>query len=83
MDPKPLTLILTIEDTNLILEALGDLPFARVYLLINAIQMQASGQIAAPASAPPDTPRIADTPDSKTRAQESPAMGESDGRMTL
>lgn len=37
---------LTIEDTNLILEALGALPFAQVYALIGRIQERARQQIA-------------------------------------
>jgi hypothetical protein len=36
---------LTIEDTNLILEALGALPFAQVYTLIGRIQERARKQI--------------------------------------
>lgn len=37
---------LSIEDTNLILEALGALPFAQVYMLIGRIQERARQQIA-------------------------------------
>jgi len=37
---------LTIEETNVILEALGALPFARVYALIGRIQKSASEQVA-------------------------------------
>jgi hypothetical protein len=37
---------LSIEDTNLILEALGALPFAQVYTLIGRIQERARQQIA-------------------------------------
>ncbi|HLT34889.1 MAG TPA: hypothetical protein VK034_01355 [Enhygromyxa sp.] len=36
---------LDIEDVNLILEALGQQPFARVYKLIAQIQEQASAQL--------------------------------------
>jgi hypothetical protein len=36
---------LTIEETNLILEALGALPFARVYALIGRIQENARAQL--------------------------------------
>jgi hypothetical protein len=42
---KNIQLELTIEDTNLILEALGALPFAQVYLLIGRIQERARQQI--------------------------------------
>jgi hypothetical protein len=38
---------LSIDDTNLILEALGQLPFARVFQLIARIQEQARAQLAA------------------------------------
>jgi hypothetical protein len=40
-----LKLELDIDDTNLILEALGQLPFARVFRLIGAIQDQARQQL--------------------------------------
>jgi hypothetical protein len=43
-----LKLTLTLDETNLILEALGNLPFVRVYILINAIQQQAKTQIEPP-----------------------------------
>jgi hypothetical protein len=33
---------LTIEETNTVLEALGQMPYARVYLLIAKIQQQAT-----------------------------------------
>jgi hypothetical protein len=48
---KNIQLDLTIEDTNLILEALGALPFAQVYTLIGRIQERARQQIADPAPA--------------------------------
>lgn len=35
-----------IDETNLILEALGNLPFARVFTLIGRIQEQARAQVA-------------------------------------
>jgi hypothetical protein len=38
---------LEVEDTNLILEALGALPFVRVYQVISRIQEQARAQIQA------------------------------------
>ncbi|MBK8260449.1 MAG: hypothetical protein IPK80_03825 [Nannocystis sp.] len=38
---------LSIDDTNLILEALGQLPFARVFQLIARIQEQARAQLSA------------------------------------
>jgi len=33
---------LTLEETNTVLEALGQMPYARVYLLIQKIQQQAT-----------------------------------------
>ncbi|WP_405884059.1 hypothetical protein OG747_39065 [Streptomyces sp. NBC_01384] len=41
-----ITLTLGLDETNLVLEALGQLPFARVYQLIAAIQEQAHKQLA-------------------------------------
>ncbi|MEU9242404.1 hypothetical protein [Streptomyces shenzhenensis] len=41
-----ITLTLGLDETNLVLEALGQLPFARVYQLIAAIQDQAHKQLA-------------------------------------
>ncbi len=43
--PQEMTLKFTIEEANLILEGLGQMPFARVYTLINKLQMQAGQQI--------------------------------------
>lgn len=42
---KVVRLELTLQETNQILEALGQMPFARVYQLVNKIQQQASEQI--------------------------------------
>jgi hypothetical protein len=36
---------LSIEETNLILEALGDMPYRRVYGLVAKLQQQASAQL--------------------------------------
>jgi len=36
---------LTVDETNLILEALGQLPFARVYMLIARVQEHARAQL--------------------------------------
>lgn len=38
-------LSLSIDDINLILEGLGQMPFVRVYTLINNIQTQATQQV--------------------------------------
>ncbi len=40
-----INLVLTIEETNLILEGLGQLPFFRVHQLITNIQQQAALQL--------------------------------------
>jgi hypothetical protein len=45
MSLKKIQLDLSIEETNLILEALGQLPFARVYALIGRIQEGARQQL--------------------------------------
>ena len=42
-----LTLVCSLEETNLLLEALGQLPFARVYALIAKLQAQAQAQLTA------------------------------------
>ncbi|MCO6488181.1 MAG: hypothetical protein J5I98_07175 [Phaeodactylibacter sp.] len=42
---KELKLTLTIEETNQILDALGDQPFKTVFGLINKIQSQATAQL--------------------------------------
>ena len=42
---QEIKLTLTIEEANLILEALGDKPFSKVFGLINKIQQQASEQL--------------------------------------
>jgi hypothetical protein len=49
-----ITLNLAIGDVNLILEGLGNLPFARVYALVGKIQEQASPQVAAASGAHED-----------------------------
>jgi hypothetical protein len=53
---KTIQLELTIEDTNLVLEALGQMPFARVYALIGRIQERARQQIEQ--SSEPEIPHI-------------------------
>lgn len=42
---EKIKLELTIDDANIILEALGALPFKKVYELIGTIQQQASQQL--------------------------------------
>ena len=39
----------TVDEANLILEGLGHLPFARVYALVEKLQLQAKEQLQAPA----------------------------------
>ena len=55
---KELVFKVSLDETNLILEGLGHLPFARVYALVEKVQKQAGEQlkggsepVAAPASA--------------------------------
>ena len=42
---KELTLTVSVDEANLILEALGDLPFAKVFALVGKIQEQARQQL--------------------------------------
>lgn len=42
---KEITLQVSIEEANTILEALGQMPFVKVYALINKIQEQAGQQV--------------------------------------
>jgi hypothetical protein len=42
---KELVFKVSLEETNLILEGLGHLPFARVYALVEKVQQQASEQL--------------------------------------
>ena len=48
---KELNLEVTIDETNLILEGLGNLPFAKVYQLVAKIQQQAAEQLGGDAPA--------------------------------
>lgn len=59
-EPRELTLTLSIDDINLMLEALGGLPFARVYALIGRMQEQAAVQLRASeaASAGAEAPAV-------------------------
>lgn len=52
---------LTLQEANLVLEALGAMPFVRVYALVDKIQQQAQQQLpgaggAGPAVSPAETP---------------------------
>lgn len=58
---KTLTLQLTIDDANLILEALGSQPYVKVFSLITKFQAQASQQLTAD-NAPAGTDLTALTP---------------------
>ena len=49
---KEITLTITIEEANLILEGLGAMPFNKVYQLIGQIQQQAGAQLQENGSAP-------------------------------
>ncbi|WP_147268695.1 hypothetical protein [Sphaerisporangium album] len=53
MQQQRLTLTLSIPEINLVLDALGQLPYAQVYELIGTIQQQAQAQIGlSPVEAP-------------------------------
>lgn len=45
---QEITIQLTLDEANLVLEGLGNLPFAKVYALVAKIQAQANTQIAPP-----------------------------------
>jgi len=45
---QEVTLKISIDEANLILEGLGLIPFARVYALVNKLQGQASAQLNSP-----------------------------------
>lgn len=49
-----LRLDLDVDDVNLVLEALGKLPFVQVYQLIGRIQAQAQAQVQAPGAGAAD-----------------------------
>ena len=53
---QDINLRLAIEDVNVILEGVGNLPVARVYTLVNKIQEQASQQIRADQAAKTEEP---------------------------
>lgn len=52
---RKLELRLTVDDANLLLEGLGQLPFAKVHALVSEIQAQASEQLAGAKSASKDS----------------------------
>ena len=45
MDKQDISLELSAEEINLLLEGLGSMPFVKVYALIGKIQQQASDQL--------------------------------------
>lgn len=47
MEMQNIALNLTVDEINLILKSLGQLPFAEVYAVIHKIQQQASAQMSA------------------------------------
>ncbi|MFT7265140.1 MAG: hypothetical protein ACI9A2_003224 [Halioglobus sp.] len=51
---QKITLNLTIEDANLVLEGLGSLPYAKVFNAVGTIQQQAQAQIKSAESAQPE-----------------------------
>ena len=53
---QEINLRLAVEDVNVILEGVGNLPFAKVYTLVGKIQQQAAQQIRADQAARPEEP---------------------------
>jgi len=53
MNDKVINLALSVDQTNLVLEALGQLPFVKVYDLIASLQNQAKQQLQTPPAAEP------------------------------
>lgn len=51
--PPELLLRLSLDELNLVLEAVGQLPYARVFTLVARLQGQAAEQLQAAASATP------------------------------
>ena len=51
---QEITLKLSIDDVNVVLEGLGNLPFARVYAIVGRVQEQAAHQLRADPPAVPD-----------------------------
>lgn len=43
--PQEIRLNLSVEETNTVLEALGELPYVRVHILIDKVQRQATAQL--------------------------------------
>lgn len=63
---QEIKLSLVIEEVNLILEGLGNLPFAKVYALVGKIQEQAARQIeAADAAEAKAAPTLGETPEAQ------------------
>ncbi len=58
MSEKTIKLTVTVDQTNLILEALGQLPFVKVYELIGSIQGQAKEQLSETAPEPSAVPSL-------------------------
>ncbi|MEM9721406.1 MAG: hypothetical protein AAGA10_19230 [Bacteroidota bacterium] len=53
---KEITLTLTVDEANQILDSLGKEPFNKVFQLINKIQQQASPQLNNNTNPPPNNP---------------------------
>jgi len=51
---KEINLSLTVDELNLILEAIGQLPFVKVYALVAKVQKQAQEQLSASHEEEPD-----------------------------
>ena len=65
---QKINLTITLDEANLILEGLGDLPFKKVYALVGKIQEQAGQQLR---SAPPSPNGAESIPSLPTATEES------------
>ena len=57
-----INLKVSVEEANLIMEALGNMPFTRVYVLIGKIQEQAAQQLNSSGATASDAPQSATAP---------------------
>jgi hypothetical protein len=60
---QEINLNVTIEEANLILEGLGNLPFAKVYALVDKLQEQAASQLNRNNSPKRELPAVERIPD--------------------
>lgn len=63
---KEVTLTITLEEANLILDGLGGMPFSKVYQLIGKIQQQANHQLSPNGEESQEMPIIGEQLEPKT-----------------